>query len=111
MAMGAQDVDILHRLVALKHSRAKLPAPQITAIQNTESDKIKELLHTETENKDSNSTYEYANSIGLQISAFKLRTEGPIRLGGGFSYKGLLNGRRVTINGFDEIHHAAEEFH
>jgi glycosyltransferase involved in cell wall biosynthesis len=109
LPMGAQDVDILHRLVALKHSRARLPAPQLAAIQNTERDKIKELVSGEAESKDVDNIYEYSNSIGLQISALKLRTEGAIRLGGGFSYKGLLNGRRVTINGFDEIRHDAEE--
>jgi hypothetical protein len=108
-AMGGQDIDILHRLAALKYPRAKLQTPHITAIQNTQSDKIQELVRPETEKNDADSIYESLNSIGLEISKFKLQTEGPIRLGGGFSYKGLLNGKRVTINGFDEIHHAAEE--
>lgn len=109
LPMGGQDVDIIQRLAALKYRRAKLAAPQRTAVQNQQSDKIKELIHPESKLNDPGKVYRKSNIISLEISKFKLEMEGAVRLGGGFSYKGLLNGKPVVINGFDEISFVSEE--
>lgn len=48
------------------------------------------------------------DDLNHHLSQLKLQLEGPIRTGGGFSYQGLLNGKMVTFNGFDEINYHAD---
>lgn len=104
LAMGGQDIDILNRLHVFENGRrANLGAPAVPAISNTIEDKVAEVQVKHLENKDSSEVYKQLNKINLAISKFKLHFDGPERTGGGFTYKGLLNGKRITINGFDEI--------
>lgn len=102
LPMGGQDVDILNRLATIRKI-AHLPPPARMAIQNTLREKVSGLVQTETEDKKVEETYKVSNSLSLAISKFRLATEGPVRLGGGFSYRGFLNGRPVSIDGFSEI--------
>lgn len=104
LAMGGQDKDILRRLSAI-HKGAKLSPPTRSAIMNSSRDKVKELIEPDADEIKIEDTYKKINSLSIQISKFKLETEGPVRMGGGFSYKGLLNGKFVSINGFNEIHY------
>lgn len=105
--MGGQDVDLLRRLASV-HKTARLYPPARSAITNSSYDKVKELIQPDADEKKSVETYKLLNSLSLGISKFKLETEGPIRVGGGFSYRGLLNGKKIIINGFNEIQYEPE---
>lgn len=109
LPMGHQDIDFLNRLVAMDQKRATLPAPALAAIQNTIADKVTETKLSSVSYPDPVKAYEFMDWINDQISQFRLKTEGPIRLGGGFSYKGFLNRKPVSISGLDEIRNALEE--
>lgn len=102
LAMGAQDYDLLKRIAKIQKI-ARLPAPALQAIQNNDVNKMSELKAYDANDKDAKRDYNIFNSINSKMSEIKLLYEGPKRMGGGFSYKGLLNGRHVTINGFDEL--------
>ena len=102
LAMGAQDYDLLKRLSQV-HKLIRLPAPTLEAVQNNDAQKMSELKTYKPEDQNAKTDYNAFNLINSKISELKLQYEGPKRLGGGFSYKGILNGRRVTINGFNEI--------
>jgi hypothetical protein len=75
----------------------------VPAVKNTFADKTKEISPNEIKAEDAEAMYKEINKLNLAISKYKIKNEGPVRMGGGFSYKGLLNGERVSINGFDEI--------
>lgn len=107
LAMGGQDFDLLRRIGSIQKI-AKLTPPEKSAIQNNLNDKIKEIIKTPGDDKTSFEKYQLQNNLSVAISNFKLETEGPVRLGGGFSYRGLLNGKSVTINGFNDIRYEAE---
>ena len=129
LPMGGQDVDLINRIKHLGYEVLQLSPPEISAIQNSmgqkigevvscsasaqkssKADKLSALLFSfglqrkffpKTDKKKKN-LYKTMNSLNLKISEFRLENEGPIRVGGGFSYRGILNGRKVGINGFDE---------
>lgn len=104
LPMGGQDIDILNRLfIAQKKKRANLGSPALVAIKNSITDKTKEMTLSLDQNEDAEKIYAEVNGINLAICKLKLQTEGPVRMGGGFSYRGLLNGKLVTINGFNEV--------
>lgn len=103
LAMGGQDIDLLDRLGFLQRQRARLPPPMTPALQNTMDDKLQEISRAGRADGSPDQFYTALESLNRSISRFKLQTEGPIRLGGGFSYQGLLNGKSVVINGFDLI--------
>lgn len=109
LSRGGQDIDILNRLHVFDGGRrANLGAPEEAAILNSMEDKIAEVQSKHLENKDSFEVYKQLNRINLAISKFKLQFDGSGRTGGGFSYRDFLNGRRVTINGFNEIRYDSE---
>lgn len=103
LAMGGQDTDLLFRLAAIHSKRVRLPMPGRLAVQNSDTDKIIEVINTDQENDTSKKIYQQLNSLNISISKLKLSIDGPIRLGGGFSYYGLLNGKKVFIDGFNTI--------
>jgi glycosyltransferase involved in cell wall biosynthesis len=107
LPMGSQDFDLLRRIESIQKI-IKITPPAISAIQNNSNDKVKEIIKTIDDEKKSSETYRLLNNLNFAISNLKLKTEGPIRVGGGFSYRGLLNGKAVTINGFNDIQHEAE---
>lgn len=102
LAMGAQDYDLLKRIAKVQKI-VRLPAPALLAIQNNDVNKMSELKAYDANDKDAKRDYNIFNSINSKMSEIKLLYEGPKRMGGGFSYKGILNGRRVTLNGFNEM--------
>jgi len=103
LPMGYQDIDILNRLVSLKHSRVQLSPPKITAVQNTVDQKISEAIDVDITPTDSDSAMSLMDQLNESLAKFKLQTEGPVRTGGGLSYIGLLNGQKISLNGFDGV--------
>jgi predicted glycosyltransferase involved in capsule biosynthesis len=104
LPMGYQDVDLLERFKRLPTKLAKLPPPSKIAVQNNEHHKGKEFFALDNQSgKNFSKVYHDSNIMNAQFSKFKLATEGPIRLGGGFSYRGLLNGQEIIIDGFNNI--------
>jgi glycosyltransferase involved in cell wall biosynthesis len=100
LAMGGQDMDILARLSKLKVKIYKLPSPTLLAIANSIEDKVANIKRGQLEARPA---YDMLNKTNLTLSKIRLATEGPIKLGGFSSYLGLLNGRNVMIDGFDNI--------
>lgn len=104
LPMAGQDRDILKRL-SLTHKVVKLPPPSRSAIINSSRDKIKELIQADADENHIKDIYPTMNLLNFNTSKFKLETEGAARVGGGFSYRGFLNGKSVTINGFNDINY------
>lgn len=109
LAMGGQDIDLLDRLGFLQKKRARLPPPALPAVQNSMDGKLQEIGRSAFASNSADELYSTLESINRKISRFKLQTEGLVRLGGGFSYQGLLNGESVVINGFDHITHVSRQ--
>lgn len=104
LTMGMQDLDLLRRLGKLPVKLAKFSPPSKIAVANSIDDKGKESFVLGIESGRSfQEAYRISLKLNAKISEFKLATEGPIRLGGGFSYSGLLNGQKVIIDGFNNI--------
>lgn len=103
LPMGCQDVDLLARLGDLRHPVLQLKPPSEPAIHNSMDQKVVETMSRDGRVLNSSHHYRTLDMLNHQISKIKLATEGPIRVGGGFSYRGLLNGKSITIDGFDEI--------
>lgn len=103
LPMGCQDADLLVRLGRLKHTALQLNPPTIPAIDNSIEQKLLEVNTMNLADFDPTSAYNAMDATNQQFSKIKLATEGPIRVGGGFSYRGLLNGERITIDGFNVI--------
>ncbi len=103
LPMGCQDIDLLNRLVALKQKRAHLNPPKIQALQNTVEQKVAEIKKTSITYSDPGSVFRIMDQLNVNLTKFKLQTEGPIRSGGWLSYKGVLNGQDVTVDGLDNL--------
>ena len=100
LPMGFEDVDFLRRSKNLI-DHLKLPAPSIKAIKNTFEQSVSEINIDTTEAK---KIYELMIYLNNNFSKFKLSTEkSPSRNTGFTSYRGALNGRMVTIDGFNQI--------
>ena len=100
LPMGGQDVDLLRRIVSIGSPIVRIDAPEITAIKNSMEDKVSEINKS---NSDAISLYSSINKLNLYKSKTRLAIEGPVITGGFSSYKGLLNGVEVIIDGFNLI--------
>ena len=100
LAMGSDDIDILRRISFLNIKIFQLSPPSIMAIQNSFEDKMASISNTQSEAKKSFIT---CNNLNSMHSKVKLQHEGAIRLGGYSSYEGLLNGKKIRIDGFNNI--------
>ena len=100
LAMGGQDIDLLRRIFSLNIKIFKLPPPSIMAIQNSIEDKVASISHAQSEPQKS---YNAHNNLNLMLSKVRLKHEGALRLGGFSSFEGLLNGKRIRIDGFNNI--------
>jgi len=100
LPMGGQDIDLVNRIFSAKVNFAKLPPSTSTPIQNSKYQKIIELMPKE---KSPEEFYKTMNLNNLKTSKLRIEMEGPYRTDGFQSYKGLLNGKMVVINGFNEI--------
>jgi hypothetical protein len=106
LAMAVQDRDLVNRLeVYLGAPVHPLQSPGKLAVSNSKEDKtrlIPRFLPT-SQGADADTVYRALQRLNELISAIRMETEGPVRLGGGFTYKGMLNGKRVTVSGLDDI--------
>lgn len=100
LPMGGQDIDLLNRIHRLKIKIFKLPPPSLLAIQNSINDKVANIKCGQL---DAQRTYTMLNKTNLTLSKIRLSTEGPIKLGGFSSFLGILNGKSILIDGFDNI--------
>ena len=100
LPMGGQDIDLLWRLNAMGVLIKKLPPPKTQAVLNQIIDKVSEI---DSSIQDRQSLYSVMNKINLRKARVRLKIEGPLLVGGFSTYKGLMNGIPVVIDGFDEI--------
>lgn len=100
LAMGGQNVDLLRRIRKHKKNIIKLAPPEIMAIQNDKSHKIL-AIRNNTANAEQH--YKTINNFNLTLSNYKITYEGAIRKGSYATYFGLLNGKKVIIDGFITI--------
>ena len=100
LPMGMQDVDFLRRSKALT-TRQMLPKPHIAAVRNTITQKVAEI---NTNSSDSNKIFSQMVNLNNTLSKFKLLTEKTLSRNTSFTtYRGVLNGKIISIDGFDQI--------
>lgn len=109
LPMGAQDFDLLRRLSALGQTPQKLAPPQKAAIANNFSQKMASVNGVSADDAAAKQAWVAMERINQSISKVRLATEGPIRLNGFQSFKGLLNGEMVTIDGFNRIQRSPQD--
>jgi hypothetical protein len=100
LPMGAQDVDLMRRIIAAGERLVRIEPPTIPAIANSTAQKVAEVAAAAS---DPGSLYRKMTGINLAISELKLQLEGPFRSGGYSSFVGKLNGRAVSIDGFGRV--------
>lgn len=103
LPMGAQDFDILRRLSALGQIPRRLDPPKKAAIINNFSQKMASVNGVSADEEGAKKAWAAMERINQNISKVRLATEGPIRANGFHTYDGLLNGKMVTIDGFNRI--------
>ncbi len=101
MPMGYQDTDFVNRILLTSAKLAKLDGPEKPSIENSFSHKMSEIQKTTLSDADA---YVKMDNFNQKVSRLKLAFEGPYRAGGYTSFIGLLNGKRVLIDGFDNYH-------
>jgi glycosyltransferase involved in cell wall biosynthesis len=102
LPMGYQDKDLLTRIGALDDRFFKIPSPRKSAVANTPSDKIKEFGNL-FEDSNPEIIYHFINQSNANFSYLKMKMHGPCRPDGFSTYKGLLNGQAVVIDGFNTL--------
>jgi predicted glycosyltransferase involved in capsule biosynthesis len=98
--MGGQDLDLLRRINALSISILRLSKSRMQSIQNSFTDKVQEFSNNIKDHKE---LYAKLNSLNILRSRLRLDIEGPIIKGGFATFRGLLNGTEVVIDGFNKI--------
>ena len=109
LPMAGQDYDLLRRLVALGQTPRRLSPPKKPAILNNFSQKMGSVNGIAPDEAVAKKAWVAMERINQSISKARLATEGPIRLNGFQSFKGLLNGEMVTIDGFNRIQSATQD--
>jgi hypothetical protein len=102
LPMAFQDRDILRRLASKNIKIIELGAPSLLAIQNSISDKVINVTSA-PQNAHAN-IFDQMNQLNEIISNLKIHYGENVRDFTFKSFKGLLNGESVTINGFNELH-------
>jgi Glycosyl transferase family 2 len=102
LPMGGQDIDLLERIRLIQKKIAKLLPPNTPALKNSIEEKVSELC-SDPQQKNSRKLYDDMNRINLGKSKFNIAHAGPIISGGFASYKGLLNGKMIIMDGFGNI--------
>jgi len=100
MPMGGQDTDLIERMNRLRVAISKLPPPKMKAIENTIEDKVSQVNYL---SKNSDDLYAVFNTLNQHQSKLRLETEGALRRDGFATFKGLLNGNPIIIDGLNEI--------
>jgi glycosyltransferase involved in cell wall biosynthesis len=106
LPMGGQDTDLLNRILLSGNKIGKLPLPSKPAIPNTVQDKIAE---TKQSTLTAEQAYTRMNKLNLTLSKIKNELYGFQRLNSFSSYRGRLNGKLISIDGFNQIHYLKEK--
>lgn len=106
LPMGGQDTDLLNRILLSENKIGKLPQPSKLAILNTVEDKIAE---TPQSSLTAEKAYTRMNKMNLTLSKIKNELYGFQRLNSFSSYRGRLNGKLISIDGFNQILHLKEK--
>jgi hypothetical protein len=101
LPMSGQDLDLLTRIKALGFDFFQAPPPAKSAVQNTIEEKV---ANVSGFNGNKEKTWETIVDLNLKIIAAKIQIEGSKRKGGYATYKGLLNGCAVLIDGHNNIY-------
>lgn len=104
LPMAGQDADVINRLKYLCIPFYEIKPVILYPVKNTMDEKITAVVDL-FGGINSSEYFKHMNKINMDISDFKLKSEGPIRLGGGFSYEGFLCGNMVIIDGFNNIYY------
>lgn len=100
LPMGAQDTDILNRILQSGSKLGKIPNPNKMPITNSIQDKVSEVTNSSS---DAEKTYEDMNRLNLTLSKFKNTHYGFERPNQFGSFYGFLNGELICIDGFNYI--------
>lgn len=101
LPMGGQDFNLLERLRHLGLKIGHLPSPQKAPVQNTYEQKMAEVGGALE--GDARSAFTELNKLNIAFARARTKHEGPRLLGGFASFRGRLNGKPVTIDGFNVI--------
>ena len=100
LPMGWQDIDLLNRLAAFGQQVTQLRPPAANAIQQTSEEKMAQFSNVGMPSKD---LYGCITRLNQLLSNARQLLEGTVRCGDLSSFRGKLNGRPSTIDGFDNI--------
>lgn len=104
LPMGAQDMDILKRVVALGQDLRRLPTPGRNALLNSFMDKVANVFAATEDEATAEERWNTMEAINQHLSEMRMFIEGPCRRGGYQTFKGRLNGADVIIDGLNGRH-------
>ena len=100
LPMGAQDIDLIHRLNLMKIKICKKKLPTKEAIRNNFNDKI---INFYKKSKNPDIDFKLVNKLNKYLSATRCEIEGPIISFGYTTCEGLLNKKSIRIDGRNNI--------
>jgi hypothetical protein len=100
LPMGGQDMDLIERIEALGWIVARSPLAGCPAVKNNFEDKVRE-FNPSPEN--AAALYETVNKLNIQKTKIRLEIEGPKIVDGFSTFRGLLNGAPIVIDGFNRM--------
>lgn len=100
LPMGGQDSDLLNRIESLGLSIAKVPLEKTQAIPNSIEDKVREFNQTP---ENAVALYDTVRDMNINKAQIRLGIEGPEIIDGFSTYRGMLNGAHIVIDGFNHI--------
>jgi glycosyltransferase involved in cell wall biosynthesis len=103
LPMAGQDFDLVQRLAAAKRPVVVIPPPEKPAVANTHAQKMAAIGQPGLNGGDdkAKSRWERMNAINLETSRLRLAAQGPRRSDGFQTYRGLLNGHMIVIDGLN----------
>lgn len=109
LPMAGQDFDLVQRLAAANLPVVVLPPPAKPAVANSHAQKMAAISLPGRKGGEDNAKvrWERMNAINLETSRIRLAIEGPRRKGGFQTFRGLLNGRMIVIDGLNGIRSVA----
>lgn len=99
LPMGAQDLDLIHRLKAHKKAPEQLGGPTKSAIQNT-----KETSIANVPTRKHSVSYKEMNDMNMKFTRMRRQIFGSARPQSFQTHQGFLNGRPVMIDGLNGLH-------
>ncbi len=104
LPMGGQDIDLIRRLGMLDDRIFLMPSPEQLAVPNSIAEKMSQVVPLQY---DAHDTYEQINRTNLAFADLFAQINGPVLRGGFASFRGLLNGEEITIDGFNTFSKSA----